>query len=155
MTSQERQDLRRRVEELEDEPATSWRPKPGDVLVGEVVDLDTRSTEFDPAVPVVTLHTDEGERVAVWAFHTVLRSELVKIRPELGDWLAVKRLPDSDKGYKRYRVVPQKTKARAFAWDRVSVDGGDVAPEDRDEILHEEPKGFAKELVDGEDPLPF
>ena len=134
----EAQDLRRRAEEMRDEPAEAWRPKPGDVLVGELVDIDVRATEHDPAVPVLTMRTDSGELVAVWAFHTVLRSELQKVSPQPGEWLAIRRLEDSERGYKRYRVIPDRDNPRVFSWDRISPDGGDVAPEDRVKLLTQE-----------------
>jgi len=157
------QDLRARAEEYDDEPAESWRPKPGDVLVGELVEIETRSTEYDDTVPVLTLRDDNGRLHAFWAFHTVARGELAKVRPAIGDWLAIRRLADSDKGYKRYKIIPDKPKARPFDWAAMSLDGGDVAPEHRDELLKgdadgrkillpkDEPKGFAKELLDDDD----
>ena len=134
----EPQDLRRRAEELEDEPAESWRPKPGDVLVGEVVDIDMRATEYDPAVPVLTVRTDTGEFIAVWAFHKVLRGELKKVSPQPGECLAIRCLEDHENGYKQYRVIPDREKPRTFSWDAVSTDGGDVAPEDRVKLLTQE-----------------
>ena len=110
----EAQDLRRRAEELRDEPAEAWIPEPGDVLVGELVDIDVRAAEHDPAVPVLTMRTDSDELVAVWAFYTVLRSELQKVSPQPGEWLGIRRLEDSEKGYRRYGVIPYRDKPREF-----------------------------------------
>ena len=151
----EAQDLRRRAEELQDEPAEAWMPEPGDVLVGELVDTDERAHEYDPAVPVLTIRTDSGEPFAVWAFYTVLRSELQKVSPQPGDWLAIRRLQDSEKGYKRYRVIPDRDKPREFPWGRISTDGGDVAPEDRVKLLtpkNETRKAVATEESDPTEP---
>ena len=72
------QDLRGRAEEWGDEPVEPWKSHPGDVLVGRIIEIDIRATEYDPRVPVVTVETDTGEVLAVWAFHTVLRNELKK-----------------------------------------------------------------------------
>ena len=158
----EAQDLRRRAEELQDEPAEAWRPEPGDVLVGELVDTDERATEYNPAVPVLTIRTDSDELFAVWAFYTVLRSELQKVSPQVGDWLAIRRLQDSGKGYRRYRAIPDEDKKpREFPWDRISTDGGDVAPEDRVKLLtpkNETRKAVATEesnSTEPEDGLPW
>lgn len=148
----EAQDLRRRAEELRDEPAEAWIPEPGDVLVGELVDIDVRAAEHDPAVPVLTMRTDSDELVAVWAFYTVLRSELQKVSPQPGEWLGIRRLEDSEKGYRRYGVIPYRDKPREFSWDRISTDGGDVAPEDRMKLLT--PEKETRKAVGTEEPLP-
>jgi hypothetical protein len=132
------QDFRRRVNELSDEPATSWRPKPGDVLVGTLLDIDLRSTKFDESgrTPVLTIREDEtGELIECWALHTVLRGELAKRRPQVGERIAVRRLTDSGQGYKRYKVLVDRDKPAAFSWDAVSTDAGDVAPEDRPKLM--------------------
>ena len=55
-----------------DSYAEAWRPKPGDKLIGVVVDLDERDSEYDdPPYPIVTVETDDGEELAFHAYHTV------------------------------------------------------------------------------------
>ena len=133
------QDLRRRAEELSDQTAESWRPEPGDVLVGELVNIDVRATEYDPACPVLTIRMEDGGLIAVWAFYTVLRSELQKQDPQVGEWLAIRRLEDHpDRGYRRYGVIVGRDKPREFSWDRVNPNGGGVEPEDRARLLSDE-----------------
>jgi hypothetical protein len=150
-------DLRRRLNELGDEPTTAWKPNPGDTLVGELVGVDLRATEYDPEVPVLTLRTETEGLMEVWAFHTVLRGELRKVEPQPGEWLAIRRLEDSDRGYKRYRVIPDRERPREFQWGKVNTDGGDVAPEDRPELFLErdKPEKPASPLDDADDDLPF
>jgi hypothetical protein len=125
-----RRDLRRRIRDMDEHPTTNWRPAPGDVLVGLLVDVDMRTTKYGPA-PVLTIRDeDSGQYVDVWALHTVLRNELVKRAPRPGEKLAIRRLEDSDNGYKRYKVLVDR-EAGNFDWSQVSVDGGDVDPADR------------------------
>ncbi len=122
--------MRQRAQDYDDRDVTAWRPGVGDVVAGTIIDLDTRATEYDPAVPVLTLETADG-LTDVWAFHTVLRSELQKLAPQRGQEIAIRRLADSERGYMRYRVFTDVEDAKPFAWGEVDVDGGDVDPEDR------------------------
>ena len=129
------QQIEREASDYDDQPAEPWKPSVGDSVAGTIRLIDSRSTEFDPAVPVIELETAAGSRIAVWAFHTVLRSELKRLGAQVGDEIAIRRLEDSGKGYKRYRVFTPKEQAREFSWDTVSVDGGDVAPVDQEGLL--------------------
>jgi hypothetical protein len=67
--------------------AEGWRPNPGDVAEGKVTEI----SEYDGgygSYPVVTIETDEG-KVALHAFHTVLRNELARLNVQVGEPLAV------------------------------------------------------------------
>lgn len=159
-------DLRRRAERLPDEPTESWRSKPGDVLVGIVREINVRATKHDAAVPVLTIENeDAGELVEVWAFHTVLRNELAKKDVQIGDRLAIRRLADSGQGYKRYAVILDRDKPRAFKWGAVPTNAGDVDPTDQHRLLYgdgtadappppEEPPAIADDESESDD-LPF
>jgi hypothetical protein len=110
----------RSLDERLDSFAEAWKPEPGEKLVGVVVDLDSRETEYG-RYAIVTLRTDEGDERAVHAYHTVLAREFEKRTPRLGERLGVKYLGKSDKGYEGYRV----------AWaDIVPPDFGPPAAED-------------------------
>ena len=146
------QDLRKEIDNLGDEPIPFWEPEPGDTLVGELVGVDTRSTAYDAAVPVLTVRTEGGGLVEVWALHKVLKGELLKHEPQPGEWLAVRRLQDSSRGYKRYRVVPDRDRPAEFNWSGVSADGGDVDPKDHAELSQEEES--RKVLGTGKSSLP-
>ena len=57
----------------------AWKPKPGDMLVGTVVDIESRLSEFsrdDRTVhyPVVNVLTDDDQEVAFFAFHSAAKS---------------------------------------------------------------------------------
>lgn len=103
-----------------------WRPDVGDMIVGQIVDLQQRSTEYGPC-PVVVVKPNDVEAygdkfVAVWAFHYVLRGELKAARPQVGDMIAVKRLPDGD-GYHLFKVAIKGLSGREFDWDAPGVAG--------------------------------
>ena len=131
--------------------AEAWRPEPGDKLVGVIVDLDERVSQYDEdAYPILTIETDDEEEFAFHAFHTVARNELAKQRPAVGDRIGVAYFGKKDgRNYESYRIIVERAdpEPRTFDWDRVAVE----APEQDDETEHvdETPK------VAGEDDLPF
>ena len=45
-----------------------------------------------------------GELRSVWLMHTVLRNEFQEQRPKPGERLGIKRLPDSERGYRRFAL---------------------------------------------------
>lgn len=82
-----------------------WRPKVGDKVIGLIISLESRTTEYGE-YPIVILRTDEGQDFAVHAFHTVARRELEKLQPRLGDRIGIAyHGPHPTKGYERYRIV--------------------------------------------------
>jgi|TARA_B100000315_G_C14214328_1_gene423542 hypothetical protein len=83
----------------------SWRPEPGEVLVGTVVRFDKASTPYGDRDIVVVHDEDRGVDVGVWLIHTVLIEAFRQQQPGVGDRLAIKRFDDHEKGYKRYRLV--------------------------------------------------
>lgn len=94
---------------LDVEFAPAWRPDPGDKLSGEVVGIGERAGEYG-SYPIVTLRRDDGEELALHAFHSVLASELAALRPKLGDRLAVrydgkKQTRTGTGSYHGYKVV--------------------------------------------------
>jgi hypothetical protein len=90
--------------------AAAWRPDPGDKIAGKVVAIVMGPDMGYGPYPIVTLDTSEGEQ-AIHAFHQILRTELAKRRPKVGDPLEVtyqgKRSPKSGNGnaFHMYRVV--------------------------------------------------
>ncbi len=129
-------DLREQAEAYPDEPRSSWRPEPGDVLVGVVHEIDLRATKFDPTVPVLTFEEDEtGELIDVWCLHAVLRNELARKSVQLGDRVAIRRLQDSSEGYKRYKVLVDREKGQRFSWGAIPVNAGDVDPAQQSALL--------------------
>ena len=103
----------RSLEERLESFAEAWKPNPGDTLIGVVVDIDSRTTEYG-TYPIVTIRDDDGAEFAVHAFHTVLRNEFAKRPPRLGERLGIKYLGKSDRGYEGYRV----------AWEKAAIPTG-------------------------------
>ena len=73
--------------------ARGWRPADGETIVGTVAHIGARESEYGK-YPVVTLAADTDDPdtvkyVAVNAFHTLLKSALYEIKPQVGDRLAV------------------------------------------------------------------
>jgi hypothetical protein len=90
----------------------AWKPKEGDQLIGTITELGDRDGGFGD-YPVITVITEAGDEYAVHGFHTVLKSELGKLRPTVGDQIGIAyHGKDEAKGYERYRViVDRKTPA--------------------------------------------
>jgi hypothetical protein len=109
----------RSLDDRLDSAAEGWKPKPGDKIVGEVIDVDSRETEYG-VYPIVTLRTDAEDELAIHGFHTVLKSEFAKRPPRLGERIGVKYLGKSDKGYEAYRVVFER--AAAVDWEQMAAD---------------------------------
>jgi hypothetical protein len=101
------------LDRLNAQYAPGWRPNPGDAIAGTVVALAERVASASSAYPVVTLRQEDGEPVALHAFHTVLRHELKAHNPAVGDTLAVKYLGTRQgarpyRPYHAYRVVVER-----------------------------------------------
>lgn len=84
-----------------------WKPTPGDLLVGTVLDITERTTEYGD-YPIVTISNNDGS----WefhAFHTVARQEIRRQRPNIGDLIGVRYLGKPDgKDYELYRIVIER-----------------------------------------------
>jgi hypothetical protein len=85
----------------------SWKAEVGDALVGEIRRIQRGVRGQRDYEPCDVYHIrDEVEAMhAVWASPTVLRSKLKELEPEVGDGIAIKRLPDHHRGYKLFDVV--------------------------------------------------
>ena len=73
--------------------AKGWRPEAGQSIVGTVVHIGRRESEYG-AYPVITLAADGDdpgaiEYVAVNAFHSILKNALFELKPQVGTRLAV------------------------------------------------------------------
>jgi hypothetical protein len=119
----------------------AWRPEPGEKLVGVVVELGDRDGGFGD-YPVVAVLGEDGEEYAVHAFHTVLRNEVAKQRPAVGDRIGIAyHGKDAAKGYEKYRVIVEKANPAEKPqpdWDRHAAEaqaelGEEPPPLDDDE----------------------
>ena len=93
----------------------AWIPEEGETLVGVAVRWEEVTVERDGeerTCDVLTLRTPEGTERNVWAWHFVLRQELVgKVEP--GDFVAIKyrgrkAKQKGDGDYAAYRIAIEK-----------------------------------------------
>ena len=68
--------------------AEGWKPEKGEVIVGTVIDVEFFTGEYG-TYPIITVETTDGQEVNIHGFHTVLKNEIVKKRPQAGDKIAV------------------------------------------------------------------
>lgn len=98
---------------------SGWVPTDGEVLTGRIVALDfaTSSQDGEP-YPLVVLQQPDGAEVTVHGHHRVLKEELTKRAPRIGDDLTITYLgevtPDKGRAYKAYRV---QGGANPFTWN--------------------------------------
>ncbi len=91
----------------EQEQVEGWRPTEGQELIGTLVRVNERTTE-NGSYKVYTVQEPDGERLALHAFHKVLKDRLEEDPPRLGDEIAVRYLglkQGESFSYHNYRVV--------------------------------------------------
>lgn len=82
----------------------AWRPEPGEKLVGRVVELSEILGQYG-VYPLVVLRTKDGSERAVHCFHSVIKAEIGRQKPAVGDMIAIKFLGKIDgKDYESYKV---------------------------------------------------
>ena len=138
--SDKRQALLDRLDQMEN--AEPWRAEVGDSLVGTVESTDSRATEFDPDCPVIGVLDDGGSLWEVYGFGAVLKGQLLKQKPQVGDTVALRRSEDrisasTRKPYKCFSLLVDR-KPEPFDWDKVSPEGGDVPAAEVRELTHGE-----------------
>jgi hypothetical protein len=110
--------------------AEAWKPSPGDRLIGAVVDVDLRSSDYGDPYPVVTVGRDDGSEVAFHGFHTVARRELAKTRPQIGGQIGIayfgKAAPTKPgmSGAELYKILVEQAERQPVDWDAIA-DGDD------------------------------
>ena len=91
-------------DQLDRQYAPAWKQQVGEKIVGELTAVDERLGYNDEPYPIITLRQGDGSERAVHAFHSVLRNELAKLNPRLGETIAIKYLGEVAKegGHGRY-----------------------------------------------------
>jgi hypothetical protein len=90
--------------------AEAWKPEPNDELIGKVVGLSRRTTEWGP-YQIVTVQREDGTTAAFHAYHTVAANLLKDEQPGIGDEIGIRYLgkvdaPNSQYGsYEGYKLV--------------------------------------------------
>ena len=126
-----RRDLAAELDAEGDEFPESWRPRPGDKLVGTVVRYTEGDSRFGPKwVCVLRCVNDAGAEYlcSVWLSHTVLYNEFLKLRPRIAERIGIKRLSDEDSAggrYARYLVrVDRPPAASEPDWEKLARAAG-------------------------------
>lgn len=129
--------------------APGWKPEVGDSIVGTIVDIDERDSAYgEGTYPVLTIRRDDdGEEVAVHCFHSVLKSEIARKRPQVNDAIGIRYLGiPAGKKYEMYRVVWEK--AMQLEYERMGAEAqaelSDVVP-DADNEFERVRRRFADE----------
>ncbi len=112
----------------------SWVPSESDpTIVGEFLRLEQGTTAYGPA-RIVVVRTKDGTEKSVWLFHAVLKNEFSRVRPKVGELVALRYLGKKQgaqgQNYEAYRVVAQRDEG-APDWDSLGSeddDGGDWGP---------------------------
>lgn len=113
MQSQQMQEL---VDSLERD-VPGWQPEPNDILAGRIVDIETRTSEYGP-YPAITVEKESGEKQVFHAFRTVALNEILRLRPQVGDLIAIRYFGlDAEHDYHNYKVRVQGREGRDFGWD--------------------------------------
>lgn len=101
----------------------AWMPEPGDKIVGTVVELSELESQYG-TYPLLVLATEDGREMAIHAFRTVLKNEVAKKRPQIGDKVGIKyfgQLPDKDfHGYKLVIERGEGTPAPEIDFDAIA-----------------------------------
>jgi len=106
-----RDDLLAQLEEWDGAWPEAWRPKFGEVLTGQVTGYNQAQSVYGP-VWVCTVRRDDGEPVAIWLSSAVLLAEFRRLRPKIGERIAVKYAGQHpEKGYNRYRLLVDRPQA--------------------------------------------
>ena len=123
MTTPQRDRSTRHIEDqLNRPPAKGWRPDVGDRVIGPISDVTTATSQFSPdPYPVLRVETQDGP-VSVHAFHAVLKSEVARLRPTVGDTMGIKYLGvPAGKRYEAYTVVLDRPDSSGPDWDAMQA----------------------------------
>lgn len=109
----------------------SWRPEPGDEVLGLLKALTRRTTEHSENYPVLTIAPLDGSTwIDVHAFHTVLWDEVEKQDPRVGDLVGVRYIGrvaggKGGDGYERYRFGAQRLASSSGSPDPAALQDDD------------------------------
>jgi len=112
----------------------TWKPKPGDTLIGTLLEITERESEFG-VYPLLIVETEDGDEIVFHAFHTVAKNELGRLAPSVGDQIGIiYGGKDEDRKYEKYRVVLDRVRSeskpvdwKGYADDTAGAAGTQVA----------------------------
>jgi len=140
------------TDKLDQEFAPAWRPDQDGAknpIVGTFLRMEQATTSYG-ACWLMILDVD-GDEIAVWLLHTVLKNELARAKPKPGEKVAIKYLgkKTSEGGtkYAAYRVAVDRPVEEAFNWNQVGAE----------DLLEEgsEPVAAAAAAGPTEDDIPY
>lgn len=105
------------LDQLNADYPEAWRPDPGESILGEVVEISSRETEYGRYRIIVLKRDGDGARLAIHAFHQVLEQELARIQPQIGHRIGIKYLGKPEgKNYASYRAATENP--AAVEWEK-------------------------------------
>jgi DNA polymerase III epsilon subunit-like protein len=99
---------------------SGWVPTDGEVLTGRIVALDFATSSQDGQLyPLVVVQKADGDEVTVHGHHRVLKEELAKRAPRIGDELTITYLGEvtPDKGGRAYKAYRVEGGSNPFTWN--------------------------------------
>lgn len=137
-------------------PVSAWRPDEDDpkTIVGEILDIEKRDGDWGP-YPVLIVRTKDGEEKAIHAMRSVLKNELLKKRPQIGERIGVVYLGEQKgqgtRSYIGYRVEVERNTNSTFSWDTM----GEAPQEDAiGRVVYDQPVVTVPDDA-GVDDVPF
>src|SRR5215469_1815617 len=103
--------------EIDEGFAEGWRPEVGDMIVGVVTDISSYEGKFQDIVPVITIERDDGTKVAVHCYHTVLKNRILELKPNIGETIGIKKteIKELEEGKRSIHIYNVKVKGRGIA----------------------------------------
>lgn len=139
------------------DPPSPWRPDQddADTIIGVVTGIDRADGDWGP-YPIVFIRQDNGTEKSVHAFRSVLKSELQKKQPQIGERIGIKYLGEvkgANRSYIGYRVELERANGATFDWNSL----GNAPLEDSiGRVVYDEKQDPVTVPAEaGDDDLPF
>jgi len=79
-------------------PPPSWKPEPGDKLIGEFIRWETVTGNLERQHRIAIIEDRAGVRHSLWCSPTMPRSEIKRTDPQPGDGITIERKADRNVG---------------------------------------------------------
>ncbi len=134
-----------------------WKPSAGDKLVGQIIGIDVRETEYGE-YPILTVLTDTSAGLSFRAYHTVATNEIAKLDPDVGEKIGIAyHRKAADGRHERYRILMLDRGAAkpqpSPDWSRMRDVSADEPVDAEPELPIEPSPSFVQIL--GDDDVPF
>jgi hypothetical protein len=129
----------------------AWRPtQAGEKLIGELVDVDFRDSEYGDPYPILVVLDADGREWAWHGFHAAARREVARKRPQIGERIGVvfAGIGEASPGMSapvRWRLLVDRPKPASVDYSQLG-DSADTGPAPADE---------APRSAHGDDDIPF